>query len=75
MVWAQGAALKPSVNDDAAAKPPGEKANPRTAKASPEGSSRTSSATQSIVALVNDEPITGYEVEERMRLALLAAPS
>jgi peptidyl-prolyl cis-trans isomerase SurA len=74
MVWAQGAALKPSVNDDAAAKPPGEKANPRTAKASPEGSSRTSSATQSIVALVNDEPITGYEIEERMRLALLGAP-
>ncbi len=29
---------------------------------------------QSIVALVNDEPITGYEVEQRVALALLGAP-
>ncbi|MDH4981619.1 SurA N-terminal domain-containing protein [Hyphomicrobium sp. D-2] len=29
---------------------------------------------QSIVALVNDEPITGYEVEQRVALAMLGAP-
>ncbi|HEY8247775.1 MAG TPA: SurA N-terminal domain-containing protein [Hyphomicrobium sp.] len=29
---------------------------------------------QSIVVLVNDEPITGYEVEQRVTLAMLGAP-
>jgi peptidyl-prolyl cis-trans isomerase SurA len=29
---------------------------------------------QSIVALVNDEPITGYEIEQRVALAMLGAP-
>ena len=29
---------------------------------------------QSIVALVNDEPITGYEIEQRVTLAMLGAP-
>ena len=33
-----------------------------------------SAAMQAIVALVNDEPITGYEVDQRMRLALLGTP-
>jgi peptidyl-prolyl cis-trans isomerase SurA len=33
----------------------------------------TSSASQSIVVLVNDEPITGYEVEQRVKLSLLGA--
>jgi peptidyl-prolyl cis-trans isomerase SurA len=32
-----------------------------------------SSSTQSIVVLVNDEPITGYEIEQRVKLALLGA--
>jgi len=29
---------------------------------------------QSIVALVNDEPITGYEIQQRVALAMLGAP-
>lgn len=33
-----------------------------------------STSTQSIVALVNDDPITGYEVEQRIKLALLGTP-
>jgi peptidyl-prolyl cis-trans isomerase SurA len=33
-----------------------------------------STSTQSIVVLVNDEPITGYEVEQRMKLSFLGAP-
>jgi peptidyl-prolyl cis-trans isomerase SurA len=44
----------------------------QTAKASPEKTPAGSSS-QSIVVLVNDEPITGYEVEERMKIALLGA--
>jgi peptidyl-prolyl cis-trans isomerase SurA len=43
------------------------------APAAPRQSSK-SSASQSIVALVNDEPITGYEVDQRMRLSLLGSP-
>jgi peptidyl-prolyl cis-trans isomerase SurA len=31
-------------------------------------------ATQAIEVLVNDEPITGYEVDQRMKLAFLGAP-
>lgn len=31
-------------------------------------------ATQSIEVLVNDEPITGYEIDQRMKLAFLGAP-
>jgi peptidyl-prolyl cis-trans isomerase SurA len=34
----------------------------------------TSRPIQSIVALVNDEPITGYEIEQRVALAMLGAP-
>ena len=30
--------------------------------------------TQSIVALVNDEPITGYEIEQRITLSLMGTP-
>jgi peptidyl-prolyl cis-trans isomerase SurA len=44
----------------------------KTAKASPE--KRRSSTSQSIVALVNDEPITGYEVEQRVKLSFLGTP-
>jgi peptidyl-prolyl cis-trans isomerase SurA len=45
----------------------------QTAKASPDKGA-SSSTTQSIVVLVNDEPITGYEIDQRMRLAFLGAP-
>jgi len=34
---------------------------------------RSSNASQSIVALVNDEPITGYEVQQRRRLMSMGA--
>ena len=67
--------LNPSGNSGFAAPDvtPAAKPNARTARAAPEAS-RTATATQSIVALVNDEPITGYEIEQRMRLSLLGAP-
>jgi peptidyl-prolyl cis-trans isomerase SurA len=45
----------------------------QTAKASPEKAPAAGSSTQSIVVLVNDEPITGYEIDERMKIALLGA--
>lgn len=44
-----------------------------TAKATP-GEQARSPAIQSIVALVNDEPITGYEIEQRVKLSMLGAP-
>ena len=44
----------------------------QTAKATQEES--PGRPVQSIVALVNDEPITGYEVEQRVALAMLGAP-
>ena len=44
----------------------------QTAKAAPDSGS-SSSTSQSIVVLVNDEPITGYEIDQRMRLAFLGA--
>jgi peptidyl-prolyl cis-trans isomerase SurA len=67
--------INPSANNGFATpdSAPAAKPNARTARAGPEAS-RTATATQSIVALVNDEPITGYEVEQRMRLSLLGAP-
>lgn len=42
-----------------------------TARANPVGG--TDRPVQSIVALVNDEPITGYEVEQRVALSMLGA--
>jgi peptidyl-prolyl cis-trans isomerase SurA len=42
-----------------------------TAKANP--AAGTDRPVQSIIALVNDEPITGYEVEQRVALAMLGA--
>ena len=71
----QTSALKPSVADDAAPKRANDKKAPApaaTAKASPDD--KRGAGTQSIVALVNDEPITGYEIEERIRLSLLGTP-
>ena len=44
-----------------------------TAKATQAGPSEDRPI-QSIVALVNDEPITGYEIEQRVALAMLGAP-
>jgi len=41
------------------------------AVALPRAAQAVSTSTQSIVALVNDDPITGYEVEQRIKLALL----
>lgn len=78
---AQQAGLKPTVTDDAQQKKRAEEktkpakapAATKTAKASPD-KKRASSSTQSIVVLVNDEPITGYEIEQRMKFALLGAP-
>ncbi len=46
----------------------------KTAKATPANTAGASSTSQSIVALVNDEPITGYEIEQRMKLSMLGSP-
>jgi peptidyl-prolyl cis-trans isomerase SurA len=46
----------------------------QTAKAAPDKAPAKSSSSQSIVVLVNDEPITGYEIDERMKLSFLGAP-
>jgi peptidyl-prolyl cis-trans isomerase SurA len=46
----------------------------KTAKASPSDARTSSSTSQSIVALVNDDPITGYEIEQRVNLSMLGAP-
>ena len=45
----------------------------QTAKATPGKAGASSSTSQSIVVLVNDEPITGYEIEQRMKLSFLGA--
>lgn len=55
-----------------------QKSNKKTAKAtpaqqSPKATSKSSGSEQAIVALVNDEPITGYEVQQRA--AMLAGGS
>jgi peptidyl-prolyl cis-trans isomerase SurA len=73
----QTSALKPAVADEAAAKRANDKKAPAptaTAKASPDDKRAAPPGTQSIVALVNDEPITGYEIEERISLSLLGTP-
>jgi peptidyl-prolyl cis-trans isomerase SurA len=66
------AKLKPSTSEGPA-KPVVEKRKPATAAVKPEaapknasrGTAGSSSGEQSIVALVNDEPITGYEIQQR----------
>ena len=50
------------------------KPSTRTARAGDGASKQSPSATQSIVALVNDEPITGYEIDQRVTLAAMGAP-
>jgi peptidyl-prolyl cis-trans isomerase SurA len=51
---------------------PEEKAKSKSAALNPEGAGRGGS-TQSIIVLVNDDPITGYEVEQRSRLMAMGA--
>jgi peptidyl-prolyl cis-trans isomerase SurA len=80
---AQQAGLKPTVTDGAPQERPAQArsqekpakapAATKTAKATPD-TKRASASTQSIVVLVNDEPITGYEIDQRMKFALLGAP-
>jgi len=71
-------AFKPPVSSGTPATPaPAAEPAPkkkRAVPAKPAGQTKGSSASQSIVALVNDEPITGYEVEQRVQLAMLGAP-
>jgi len=79
---AQQPAWKPSIIDSPSAKPtpkpktPSKAKAPKTAKATDgdQKKKKSASTTQSIVALVNDEPITGYEIEQRATLALAGAP-
>jgi peptidyl-prolyl cis-trans isomerase SurA len=71
----QTSELKPSAADKAQAKRPNDKKGPApTATAKADDKRGASPGTQSIVALVNDEPITGYEIEERISLSLLGTP-
>ena len=77
---------KPTVTDDTPAKKSGKKKQSAkgAAPATPAAATTTAKAdtatpamkagTQSIVVLVNDEPITGYEIDERVALSLLGAP-
>ncbi len=60
----------PSVQPPSAAPPPAAKAKPKTApkkeaSATPAHHVSDASSSQGIVALVNDDPITAYEVQER----------
>ncbi len=84
----QSADWKPTVTDDSPANKPGKKQNAKAATPAPAAATTTTAkadtaapatkagtpGTQSIVALVNDEPITGYEIDERVTLALLGSP-
>ena len=81
----QDTGWKPTVSDDGGAKKGGKKkesakaptapaqAPTTTAKADP-AAPALKAGTQSIVVLVNDEPITGYEIDERVTLSLLGSP-
>jgi peptidyl-prolyl cis-trans isomerase SurA len=76
---------KPTVSDDGGAKKGGKKKESAKAPAAPAQAPTTTAkadpaapalkaGTQSIVVLVNDEPITGYEIDERVTLSLLGSP-
>jgi len=76
---------KPTVSDDSTAKKGGKKKEGAKAPAAPVQAPTTTAkadpaapalkaGTQSIVVLVNDEPITGYEIDERVTLSLLGSP-
>src|SRR5690606_39112957 len=49
------------------------KTKPKSASLDSSGSGRRRGSVQSIVALVNDDPITGYQVEQRARLLAVQA--
>ena len=77
---------KPTVSDDGTAKKSGKRKECAKAPTAPTEAAPTTTAkadtttpaikagTQSIVVLVNDEPITGYEIDERVTLSLLGSP-
>jgi peptidyl-prolyl cis-trans isomerase SurA len=79
-VHAESATWKPTVHDanpgaTKKAKRHVKPASPATAAmATPGDEKHAASSSQSIVALVNDDPITGYEVEQRVTLALMGTP-
>lgn len=63
---AQSIQLKPAASDAPAAKPkPAKKPSTPAQTASRGAEGGGGASTQSIVALVNDEPITGYEIQQR----------
>ena len=82
----QASDWQPTVTDDTGAKKPGKKKHGAKAATPPAEEAPTTTAkadptipvikpgTQSIVALINDEPITGYEIDERVTLSLLGSP-
>src|ERR1700730_8603537 len=82
----QASDWQPTVTDDTGAKNPGKKKHGAKAATPPAEEAPTTTAkadptipvikpgTQSIVALINDEPITGYEIDERVTLSLLGSP-
>jgi len=82
----QASDWQPTVTDDTGAKRPGKKKHGAKAATPPAEEAPTTTAkadptipvikpgTQSIVALINDEPITGYEIDERVTLSLLGSP-
>lgn len=78
-VIAQSAGMSPAASEAAPApkKNEAKKSEAKkltvTAKAADDATPSTRPI-QSIVALVNDDPITGYEIEQRVALAMLGAP-
>jgi peptidyl-prolyl cis-trans isomerase SurA len=77
----QASDWQPTVTDDTGAKKPGAKAATPPAEEAPTTTAKADPTipvikpgTQSIVALINDEPITGYEIDERVTLSLLGSP-
>ena len=57
-----------------AAHPPGAWAKPKATQVAKATEPSSDRPVQSIVALVNDEPITGYEIQQRVALSMLGAP-
>ncbi len=82
----QTSGWKPTVTDGGPDKKANKKKGSAKAPAAPAEAATTTTAkadtaapalkagTQSIVVLVNDEPITGYEIDERVNLSLLGSP-
>ncbi len=74
----QPAASAPTFAGHRAEPGPGGNSRPLTrlaqAKKSPAAGKGSASTTLAIVALVNDEPITGYEIDQRITLSLAGSP-